>query len=459
MSTWKGRVMIKHRVAVIFYVAGLVLTVAGATRVTLVERVDVAPVWSGCPVGFGMVIHKNKQFLAFYGSNRVMTLAQRTLDSHEWQFTELPSKIGWDSHNYIAMAIDDHDFLHVSGNMHCVPLIYFRSTKPLDISTMEPLHRMTGLQEQQVTYPRFIRGPGNSFLFAYRSGRSGSGSDYWNQYSHEARSWSRLMGEALFDGEGKRNAYSCGPSVGPDGYYHLSWVWRDTPDCETCHNISYLRSTDLKHWVNAAGKPVALPVRLGADVVIDPVPNNGGLINPCQAIGFDAQGRVVVSYTKYDAEGNTQLMNARWLDNRWQIVQSSEWNYRWAFAGRGSIIGEIGVGRVELQGDMLVQSYRHKVLGSGRWQLDTETLKPIGKAKARYQLPSVIGRSEHPMPAMAVRHASDWAANPATLLSSDGFYYRACWESLPANRDRPQPGGEPQPSMLRVYKMKVHTDN
>jgi hypothetical protein len=39
-------------------------------------------------------------------------------------------------------------------------------------------------------------------------------------------------------------------------------VWRDTPACETCHDISYIRSRDMVHWENAAGKPLALPIKL-----------------------------------------------------------------------------------------------------------------------------------------------------------------------------------------------------
>ena len=431
-----------------------VAAAAHGQRMELVSRIEVAPVWAGCPVGFAMLTHTNRQFLAFYSEERVMTLAQRELDSSEWTFAELPSKLGWDSHNSIALAVDGDGFLHVSGNMHGVPLVYFRSAAPLDIRDMEPVHRMTGDRERRVTYPRFIKGPGGAFLFTYRDGGSGNGSTLWNRYDRAARAWTRLMDEPLFDGQGKMNAYPCGPELGKDGFYHLTWVWRDTPACETCHTFSYIRSRDMVHWENAAGLPVPLPIRLGADVVVDPVPVNGGLINPCQGIGFDTQGRVVVTYTKYDADGNTQLMNARLEDGAWKIVQTSDWNYRWAFSGGGTIIGEVGVGAVEVQDGAVAQSYSHAKLGGGRWRLDEATLKPVGKMDTPVRLPREVWRNEHALPGTGVRNALDWAADPETGLSPDGFMYRACWESLPANRDRPQPGGVPPPSRLRVYKMK-----
>ncbi len=437
--------------AAFFCAAGL----TWGQQLELAERLNVTNVWSGCPVSFSMLTHSNRQFLAFYDADRVMTLAQRDLSTDVWTFAALPSKFGWDSHNYVTMAVDRDGYLHVAGNMHAVPLVYFRSARPLDICDMQPVHRMTGEREKRVTYPRFMNGPDGALLFTYRDGSSGNGSTLWNRYDAATRTWSRLMPEPLFDGQGLMNAYPCGPVLGPDGCYHLSWVWRDTPACETCHDISYIRSRDMVHWENAAGKPLALPIKLGDDVVIDPVPVRGGLINPCQAIGFDAQGRVIVSYTKYDAAGNTQLCNARRENNAWRIVQASDWNYRWDFSGGGSIIGEIGVGAVEARDGALAQGYSHAKLGGGRWTLDPATLKPTGKAKSKLRFPREIDRKENRHPGMGMRGANDLAADPATDRSPDGFYYRAVWESLPANRDRPQPGGIPPASALRVYKMRV----
>ena len=437
---------------------GVFCLMAGAVfgqKLEVVQRIEVAPVWAGCPVGFSMLTHGNRQFLAYYSAERVMTLAQRDLNTNAWTFVELPSRLGWDSHNYVTLAVDDEDLLHVSGNMHCVPLVYFRSAQPLDIRTMTPLHRMTGRLEKRVTYPRFIKGSEGELFFTYRDGGSGNGSTIWNRYREATRTWSRLMDEPLFDGQGLMNAYPHGPVLGKDGFYHMTWVWRDTPACETCHDISYIRSRDLRNWENAFGRPVVLPIRLGADVLVDPVPVKGGLINPCQGLGFDTRGRVIVTYTKYDAVGHTQLMNARCEGGAWKVFQTSDWPYRWDFSGGGTIIGEVSVGPVEIQDGALAQRYLHAKLGDGRWRLDETTLKPIGKIGARFQWPLEVGRKEHAAAGMGVRSAYDLAADPEKLVSCDGFVYRACWESLPANRDRPQPDGVPPPSNLRVYKLAV----
>jgi hypothetical protein len=79
----------------------------------------------------------------------------RTLDQRRWQTIKLDSKVGWDSHNGITMAIDGNGDLHISGNMHCVPLIYFRTETPGDITTLQRLP-MTGTDEQRCTYPHFL---------------------------------------------------------------------------------------------------------------------------------------------------------------------------------------------------------------------------------------------------------------------------------------------------------------
>ena len=74
-----------------------------------------------------------------------MTIASRALDSNKWQYQLLPTEVGWDSHNYVTMAVDRDGHLHVSGNMHCVQLIYFRTETPGDITTLKQLP-MTGQQ-------------------------------------------------------------------------------------------------------------------------------------------------------------------------------------------------------------------------------------------------------------------------------------------------------------------------
>lgn len=422
-----------------------------AAALDLAEAIDVGLVWSGHPVGFALLTSGGRQYVAFYDAERRLTVASREVDSSEWQFVRLPTAVGWDSHNYVTMAVDEEGFLHLSGNMHCVPLVYFRTRKPHDATTLERVAAMTGRNEQRCTYPRFLRGARGELIFTYREGSSGNGDQIFNVYDAKTRSWRRLMDEPLFSGQGKMNAYYQGPVRAPDGVFHVCWVWRDTPDCATNHHLCYARSRDLVHWETSDGKPLALPITLGRAEVVDPVPPGGGMINGNTRIGFDAPGRVVLSYHKFDARGNTQIYNARREADGWRIYQASQWeDYRWEFQGGGSIGFEVHVGPVAAGPDgTLTQTFGSDKLGSAAWLLDEATLRPTGRAPRRERLPAAIGRVESKHPGMAVRRAED-------LGSSDepGVRYLLRWETLPPNRDRPRPGDPPPPSMLRVYKLK-----
>ena len=164
-----------------------------AVGLQVVEQLDVAPAWAGHPVTFALITTQTQQFVAYYDAERRMTVASRMLDEARWQYSPLDSRVGWDSHNYLAMAIDGEGGIHVAGNMHSSPLVYFRSAAPLDGSRFEPLHRMIGRDETSATYPQFFIGPTGELVFAYRDGGSGNGNHIFNAYDPGSRSWRRLF--------------------------------------------------------------------------------------------------------------------------------------------------------------------------------------------------------------------------------------------------------------------------
>ena len=415
-----------------------------------VERIDIEPVWSAHPVGFCLLTHSNRQFVAYYDAQRRMTVGQRSLDSTNWSFTKLNSTLSWDSLNYVTMAVDRAGFLHVSGNMHCVPLIYFRSERPLDASSLkrEP---MTGEREQSVTYPVFMRDKSDRLIFRHRDGRSGNGDDLYNVYDEKSQTWSRLMTTPMMSGQNKMNAYASVPKIGPDGRFHMVWVWRSSPDCASNHDISYAQSDDLVTWLDSAGKKLSLPITQQTGDIVDPVPVHGGLINVNREVGFDNAGRAVVTYHKYDARGDLQAYAARHENGAWKIVQVSDWKgYRWNFSGGGTIVVEVSIGSVEPIGDgRLAIPYRYQ-RGSGTWVLDESTLRPIPGAKAPQRndgLPPAVTKIESRFPGMLKKIAHDTGKAPA------GTRFVLTWETLEANRDRPRKEPLPDPVMLSVFKI------
>lgn len=430
------------------------VAIAGAStssQFAIAESLDVAKVPSDFPVRFCLLTEGEHQYVAYYDERRRMTVASRTLDSSQWQYYVLPSKVEWDSHNYITMALDLDGHLHVSGNMHCVSLIYFRTEKPGDIATLRRFE-MTGKEEDLVTYPRFLTDHKGDLIFTYRNGRSGDGMRIYNQYNRMARTWSRLLDTPLLDGEGKRNAYPLGPVRGPNGWFHIVWVWRDTPDCATNHHLSYARSKDLVHWESASGEQVELPIRLdNRGLWVDPIPAYGGIINGCEKLFFDSEGRAIITYHKADTDGNMQIYAARFQAGRWIQYVQTDWELPVHFAGRGTM-GFIGIrisGLTRVQPNVLTMEYRHRDYGRGRLLIEEETLQPLDKELfVPDPLPKELEQVHSAFEGVEVRRVDDIGSPDETNVR-----YILQWETLPPNFDRPRKPPTPEPSVLRLYKL------
>jgi len=425
-----------------------------AQNYRIAEIVDIAHVPAAFPVGFALQTHGDKQFVAYYDSAKNMTVASRNLNSSKWDYKVLDTRVGWDSHNYIAMKIDAAGYLHVSGNMHCVPLIYYRSAKPLDIQSLERVTSLVGHEENRMTYPNFMDGPNGEFLYHYRHGESGNGYEVYDKWNPQTMTWSRYLDKPLIDGEGKRNAYMVGPRLGPDNYFHMIWVWRETPDCATNHSLSYARSKDLLHWENVKGKKINSPITFeDKSLIVDGSLPGRGLFNPGIRLGFDPQGKVIIGYHRYDMDMNTQMFISRFENGQWTNQQLTEWDLKWIFYGGGSVgDSKLIIDTPESQPDGTIAFGYHrkdKENGDGVLILDGKTLKPIGERPYTYPYPIEIDKVESDFPGMRVNKSSGflWAED------HDDISYMLRWETLTSNRDTLRSGPLPPPSMLKVYKI------
>lgn len=423
--------------------------VAPTAGVTVAEVLFVDSVWAGHPVDFALLTQPPHQFVAYYNQDRTMTVAYRKLNDDQWQYQPLPERTGWDSHNYISMALDEWGHLHLSGDMHGDTLNYYRTEKPYDIGSIKQVLPMVGKNEARVTYPEFFYSPKGELVFTYRDGSSGRGNQIYNLYDATRKKWQRLLDTALVDGQGEMNAYLHGPVLGPDGYYHLVWVWRDTPDAATNHDLSYAKSRDLIHWEQSNGAPQSLPITFDNAEIVDPVPARGGMINGNTVIGFDRQQRPVVTYHKYDSRGNTQVYNARFERGNWKIYQATDWNFRWEFGGGGSIVAEVGVRPVEVSADgRLTQEFHTDSLGTSKFVLHPETLSPQRAVPVLPDAPDALYIVDSDFPGMEVRtHTEGKNTEP------DSSWYMLRWETLSRNRDRPRKGPLPPASSLNLYKI------
>lgn len=428
------------------------------------QVIPIDKVWAGHPVGFCLLTHANRQYIAYYNANRNMVVGQRKLRDAKFTMTILPATsretaggtstvLGWDSHNSVTLGIDPDGYLHLAGNMHVHPITYFRSTKPNDISTLVQEMKMVGTSESRCTYPHFMNTREGELIFHYRDGSSGNGNEIYNLYNSKSKQWQRLLDTPLTDGQGLMNAYQTQPALMADNWYHVYWVWRDTPDCSTNHDLSYIKSPDLKNWFNAFGEPVKLPVTLdNKSVIVDPIPVKGGIINLAASLCFDNSGKPLMAYHKYDANGNLQFYTARLSGKKWEIKQLTNWDYRWEFSGGGSINTEVNIGAFKNRGDGYYElGYSHIKYGKGTFLLNESgqicgTVRKPGAA-------AEISRLEGTFTGLQVRTAGDLGK-----IREPGVRYLLKWESLPANRDRAWPEPWPEASQLYLYKLKTITN-
>jgi hypothetical protein len=428
---------------------------------SIIQTIKIDSVWSGHPVGFCLFTHKSRQYIAYYNADRHMIMGQRNLTDPDFSMHELApttretaggtsTVLGWDSHNYVTLGIDKEGYIHLSGNMHVNPLTYFRSTKPGDISTLVQVMEMVGSSEKRCTYPHFMNTREGELIFHYRDGGSGDGNEIYNIYSCETKKWTRLLDSPLTDGQGLMNAYQTQPTLMADNWYHVYWVWRDTPDCSTNHDLSYIKSPDLRNWYNAFGEPVKLPATLdNKSLIVDPVPVKGGIINLAAKLCFDKNMKPVFVYHKYDSTGNLQFYVAQTEGKQWVSKQITNWDYRWEFSGGGSIVFEVVIKEFRKRdNDFYEISYYHVKYGNGTILLNSK-FENCGKVLKPKPLNETL-KKEGDFPGLLIQTSGD-------LGKSDekGIRYVLKWETLSQNRDRPYPEPWPQPSQLYLYKLKI----
>jgi hypothetical protein len=259
----------------------------------LVSISEVGPGWAGNSVN-AVVFRKNSlashgefQYIAFYDPDGYVTLGRRKLGTDEWTLARTRHRGNVrDAHNTISIMVDGAGYLHLAWDHHNNALHYARSIAPGTLEVGEAA--MTGRDEKSVSYPEFFRLPDGNLLFLYRDGGSGRGNLLVNRYDAVSGTWRRLQ-DNLVDGEGRRNAYwqAC---VDQAGTIHVSWVWRESPDVASNHDMAYARSRDGGlTWEDSAGTPYTLPITAASAEYAARIPQGSELINQT-SMAADAGG-------------------------------------------------------------------------------------------------------------------------------------------------------------------------
>lgn len=297
--------MKKHRC--LFFISFILSLTPGISQKSGVGLINVDSGWASNSVNTA-VFRKNSlvafhdyQYIAYYNKNGFVVIGKRKLASKNWQLktTNLKGNIS-DAHNIISIMVDGDGYLHMAWDHHNNRLHYVKSKQPGSLEMTDELS-MTGKFENKISYPEFYRLPDGNLIFFYRDGGSGNGNLVVNRYDVKTRAWTQLHSN-LIDGEGKRNAY-WQAFVDTKGWIHLSWVWRETPDVASNHDLCYACSKDGgTSWQKSTGEIYSLPVTAATSEYAFYIPQKSELINQTSMFA-DSEGRPYIA-TYWREEGS-----------------------------------------------------------------------------------------------------------------------------------------------------------
>ncbi|MGM9478373.1 BNR repeat-containing protein [Pedobacter sp. GSP4] len=247
-----------------------------------------------------LVTFKNIQYAAFYDNEQYVVLAKRKTGSLKWETQKTAYKgDATDAHKSISIMVDGDGFLHLVWGLHNNNLNYAKSVSAGALTLGEKLP-MLAAKESKVSYPEFYKLANGDLLFLYRDGGSGNGNLMINRYNRQTKKWTRIQ-DGMIDGEGQRNAY-WQVAVDRAGTIHLSWVWRESPDVASNHDLCYAKSADGGlTWQKSTGEKYVLPITLGNAEYTLKIPQKSELINQTSMFA-DANGKVFIAGYWRDAD-------------------------------------------------------------------------------------------------------------------------------------------------------------
>lgn len=273
------------------------------------------------------------QYAAWYDPAGALLIGKRTLPSEVWTTFDLSTVAGnplvlpvdTDSHNTVSMIVDAQGFIHVAANMHGDTLRYVKSTNANDI-TAWTAPGMTGSNETQMTYPRFVLHPDGTLFFMYRDGASGNGDIYLNR-KNVGGSWTQLG--KLADGKtANENPYESRFIIDATGTLAVAMTWRPNGgDFNTNNDVHFIKSTDKgATWKNVSGTAVTIPL-VHADtvaLVLDTAATNSGIINQF-GLDLDTSGRPHIALTLADgATPDRNIHHLYWDGAAWVNQQVTD---------------------------------------------------------------------------------------------------------------------------------------
>lgn len=337
-----------------------------------------------------VVSYKDFQFAAYYDSLGNIVLARRKWRSDKWtvKTTHKQGDIR-DAHNSISIMIDGKGYLHMAWGHHASPLNYCKSVEPLSMELTENMP-MTGTKEGSVTYPEFYKFSNGDLLFLYRDGSSGRGNLIMNRYLLREKRWVQLQ-HNLIDGESKRNAY-WQAFVDHKDIIHISWVWRESGDVSSNHDMNYARSEDGGiTWKKSDTTAYSLPINIANAEIVYRIPQKSELINQT-SMTVDEEGRPFIATYFRSPASNIPQYQLIYLDKgKWYCSQVSNRTTPFSLSGSGT--KKIPIARPQVLIDeksitIIVRDeernntasvYSSNDLLNGNWQVKDLTKESLGQ--------------------------------------------------------------------------------
>lgn len=449
------------------------------------------------PTGQSVLTSGNTQYVAFYDTQRYLSVASRTLSGSApacaagtltsgWCIFRSGHRVNDDQHNYVTMQLDGQGQLHVMGNLMVGTIVaeqkvtpndkgelpskalgeqgaYLRTSKAGDVSTLSALpFTVPGIDNTRMTYPSFTR-VDDKLILRFRQDKE----TYLAQYDNATKGWVSLLGgsKPLFATDDTRRAYPTdfvAQTVNGKTTYGMAWSWDGFLDENgkvgergfgSRSTFSYAQSTDLKNWTTANGTPLSTPLTYEQTTTVPGLsidPDAGlkqGITEP--SLGLNGLGYPVVTYTRATTGANPTMQAFATsfrpgaqgsADGTWKVTQVTR--------GDQNIIPDnVSDSRApwNLQAIWAARPYGAKqptwmymgyvyVTGFGRVIIDTSTGEIVA------DLPGTTGTSP--------RVSGDEVANSAQDLGgrrADGSLAVLFWPSWPAvQNDNPknQDGGD-----------------
>lgn len=263
-----------------------------------------------------LVSDRQWQYIAYYNADKYVVLGKRKLGTVHWQLQKTVFKGNTnDAHNMISIMVDGDGYLHMAWDHHNNKLNYARSVKPGSLQ-MSDRQSMTGELEGKVTYPEFYHMPSGDLVFFYRDGGSGNGNLVINYYRTKNKEWKQLH-QNLVDGEGKRNAYwqAC---TDDKGSIHISWVWRESTDVASNHDMCYARSDDGGvTWVKSTGEAYTLPINAANAEYACKISQSSELINQTSMYADEKGNPWIASYWRSNNDSIPQYQVVYKRNGKW----------------------------------------------------------------------------------------------------------------------------------------------